>query len=245
MRIWAVIPVRMNASRFPGKPLERLGDRPVVQWVYDSATSSGAFDHVVIATDSEEIAAAAATFGAPVEMTAAAHQTGSDRVAEVAGRHADVDVFVNAQGDQPFITTGMWNDLVAPYLAGEMAPMSTLACHLDADAGVDDPNTVKVVCDRASYALYFSRSPIPYRRGPDSPQLLHHVGVYAFTRDFLLEYTGLGPTPLETCEGLEQLRVLEHGRRVRVCVTAAPSPIEINSPEDLARAEAALERGAA
>lgn len=235
----------MDASRFPGKPLERLGDRPVVQWVYDSATKSGAFDRVVIATDSDEIASAAASFGAPVEMTSATHLTGSDRVAEVATRTADVDVFVNAQGDQPFITEEMWGALVAPYLAGEMAPMSTLGCPLGADADVDDPNTVKVVCDLASYALYFSRSPIPYRRGSECPQLLHHVGVYAFTREFLVQYAGLGPTPLERCEGLEQLRVLEHGHRVRVCVTASPAPIEINTPDDLARAEAALERGGA
>jgi 3-deoxy-manno-octulosonate cytidylyltransferase (CMP-KDO synthetase) len=234
----------MGASRFPGKPLERLGDRPVVQWVYDSAKSSGAFDHVVIATDSEEIAATATSFGAQVEMTSAAHHTGSDRVAEVAVRNPDVDVFVNAQGDQPFITEAMWRDLVAPYLAGEMAPMSTLGCPLADDAVVDDPNTVKVVCDLGSYALYFSRSPIPYRRGADCPQLLHHVGVYAFTREFLVQYAGLGPTPLEQCEGLEQLRVLEHGHRVRVCVTASPAPIEINTPDDLARAEAALDRGA-
>jgi 3-deoxy-manno-octulosonate cytidylyltransferase (CMP-KDO synthetase) len=176
-------------------------------------------------------------------MTSPAHHTGSDRVAEVALRNPGVDVFVNAQGDQPFITEDMWGDLVAPYLAGEMAPMSTLGCPLAGDSDVDDPNTVKVVCDLASYALYFSRSPITYRRGAGCPQLLHHVGVYAFTREFLVQYAELGPTPLEQCEGLEQLRVLEHGHRVRVCVTASPAPIEINTPDDLARAEAALDRG--
>ena len=226
----AVIPVRYGASRFPGKPLADLDGRPVVQWVHAAATACESFDCVVVATDSDEIASRVRDFGGEVEMTRGDHPSGTDRVAEVAERHPDADVVVNVQGDQPFATPEMLTALVAPYRSGEHPPMSTLACPVGDPALADDPNAVKVVCDANGYALYFSRSRIPH--GAEPEHLLHHLGLYAFTRETVLSFPSFEPTPLERFERLEQLRALEHG--VRIKVERAERPIlEVNTPEDL------------
>jgi len=232
VNVLAVIPVRYGATRFPGKPLADLDGRPVVQWVYDAATSCPSFGLVVVATDSEEIAAAVHGFGGAVEMTRDDHRSGTDRVAEVAERHPDADVIVNVQGDQPFATPEMLTALVEPYLAGERPEMTTLACPLDPPAMADDPNAVKVVCDVNGYALYFSRSRIPWSDDQNPADLLHHLGLYAFTRDTVLRFPSFEPTPLEGHERLEQLRALEHGVRIRVCRAERPI-LEVNTPEDL------------
>lgn len=241
MTILAAIPARYGAQRFPGKPLADLDGRTVVEWVYRAAESCEAFDHVVVATDDERIADTVRGFGGEVEMTRADHASGTDRVAEVAERHPEADVVVNVQGDQPFATAEMLTDLVRPYLAGERPAMTTLAVPLTDPAARDDPNTVKVVCDVRGDALYFSRSTIPYAREGEAP-LLHHLGLYAFTRETVLAFPGLTPTPLEALEGLEQLRALEHGIGIRVCRTAK-SVLEINTPEDLEQARARLASG--
>lgn len=241
MRILAVIPARHGASRFPGKPLVPIAGRPLVQRVYEAARSCDRFGDVVVATDSDAIADCVRGFGGDVVMTRDDHPTGTDRVAEVAASRPDADVVVNVQGDQPFVTAAMLGALVEPYLAGGSPPMTTLGCPLAA-ADVDDPNVVKVVLDRHGDALYFSRSPIPHYRTPGPAPVLHHLGLYAFTREFVLRYPTLTPTPLEQREGLEQLRALEHGYRIRVCRTAH-AVLEINTPEDHERAEALLAGG--
>ena len=236
MKILAVVPARYGASRFPGKPLADLGGRPIVQWVYEAAVSCDDFDEVVVATDSEEIASCVHEFGGAVELTRDDHRTGSDRVAEVAERHEDADVVVNVQGDQPFATAAMLSALVGPYVAGELPPMTTLACPLTDRAGWDDPNVVKVVCDQLGYALYFSRSPIPHLDEGDPVDGRHHLGLYAFTRETVLRFPSLEETPLERRERLEQLRALEHGIPIRVCDTDR-AVLEVNTPEDLERAQ--------
>ena len=232
MNILAVIPARYASERFPGKPLAMIGDRPMVQWVYEAAKSCPAFSQVVVATDSEAVADCVRGFGGKVEMTRGDHATGTDRVAEVAGRYPEMSVIVNVQGDQPFVTSEMLTQLIAPYLAGEEPEMTTLGCPLDLEAGYADPNAVKVVYGRNRRALYFSRAPIPYYRNPGPAPVLHHLGLYAFRRDFLADYAKLSPTPLEQCEGLEQLRVLEHGYTIIVCATQQVV-LEINTPDDL------------
>ena len=247
MRILAVVPVRYGASRLPGKPLADLGGRPIVRWVYEAAAACPAFDEVIVATDSEEIASAARGFRAPVELTRDDHGTGTDRVAEVAARRPDADVVANVQGDQPFVTPEMLTTLVSPYLAGERPGMTTLACPLEDPAWWTDPNVVKVVRDAAGDALYFSRSSIPHGAMDDGATVepLHHLGLYAFTRETVLRFPELPPTPLERQERLEQLRALEHGIRIRVCETPRPV-LEVNTPEDLeqARRRLAAERPA-
>jgi 3-deoxy-manno-octulosonate cytidylyltransferase (CMP-KDO synthetase) len=237
MRILAVVPVRHGASRLPGKPLADLGGRPLVQWVYEAAAGCAAFDDVIVATDSEEIAARVRDFGGVSELTRDDHLTGTDRVAEVAERHLDADVVVNVQGDQPFATAEMLRALVSPYVAGERPAMTTLACPLADPSWWTDPNVVKVVRDASGYALYFSRSSIPHgaMEGNSKVRPLHHLGLYAFTRETVIRFPTLSPTPLEQQERLEQLRALEHGIRIRVCDTDRPA-LEVNTPEDLERA---------
>jgi 3-deoxy-manno-octulosonate cytidylyltransferase (CMP-KDO synthetase) len=240
MKILAVIPARYQSSRLPGKPLVKIGDRPMVQCVYEAAMQCSDFTKVVVATDSDVIADCVRGFGGVVEMTSNQHETGTDRVAEVAERYAEMDVVVNVQGDQPFVTPTMLTQLVVPYLQGETPEMTTLACPLNLETQYLDANAVKVICDRRGYALYFSRAPIPYFRNPGTAPVFHHLGLYGFSRAFLAQYAQLTPTPLEQCEGLEQLRVLEHGAAIRVCLTEK-SVLEINTPEDLQQAYTLLE----
>lgn len=242
--ILAVIPAREGARRFPGKPLADLAGRPLVEWVYEAARSCASFHNVIVATDSEAIAERVNRFGGLVELTSPDHQSGTDRVAEVAERHGEADVVVNVQGDQPFATADMLTALVAPYVAGQEPPMTTLVCPLVDSAAWTDPNVVKVVEDVDGYALYFSRSPIPYGAADDSlVKPLHHLGLYAFTRDTALRFPSFAPTPLELQEGLEQLRALEHGIRIKVCKTEHPV-LEINTPDDLKAAERLVRTGA-
>jgi 3-deoxy-manno-octulosonate cytidylyltransferase (CMP-KDO synthetase) len=231
--VLGVIPAREAAVRFPGKPLADLDGRPIVQWVYEAASACPAFDEVIVATDSEAIAAAVRHFGGAVELTRSGHRSGTDRVAEVAERHPDADVVVNVQGDQPFATVEMLTALVKPYLDGGLPDMTTLACPLTSPEAWIDPNVVKVVRALDGTALYFSRSAIPST--PDHQPYsgaLHHLGLYAFTRETVLRFPTLEPTPLERQERLEQLRAMEHGIRIVVCDAEHPV-MEINTPEDL------------
>jgi 3-deoxy-manno-octulosonate cytidylyltransferase (CMP-KDO synthetase) len=241
VEVLGVIPARMAALRFPGKPLVDLAGRPLVRWVYEAAASSPTLDRVVVATPDQEIVNVVRAFGGEAVLTGAHHPTGTDRVAEVADA-TDADVVVNVQGDQPFVTPAMLEQLVAPFslgLAEGAVVMTTLGAPLRAADDAADPNVVKVVCDSRGDALYFSRSPIPYVRQPTAAEepmpVLHHLGLYAFSRPFLSVYQTLAPTPLERCEHLEQLRALEHGYRIRVSRTEAPA-IEVNTPGDLAAA---------
>jgi 3-deoxy-manno-octulosonate cytidylyltransferase (CMP-KDO synthetase) len=228
----------MAATRLPGKPLLKIGDRPVVEWVYRRTVSAGIFDRVVVATPDDEIATVVDRFGGEVVVTRDDHPTGTDRVAEVSERLTDFDVVANVQGDQPFVDSAMLEALIRPYFDGDQPDMVTIGAPLTRDA-FDDPNTVKVVCDRRSNALYFSRSAIPYGYSFDGgfDCVHHHLGLYAFAREFLAAYSTLPATPLETSERLEQLRALEHGARVRVVVVPAARLIEINTVDDLLRAQ--------
>lgn len=236
MKILAVIPARFDSQRLAGKVLALIGDKPMVQWVYEAAVNSKVFTKVVVATDSQLVADRVKAFGGEVELTSSQHTTGTDRVAEVATRYPEFAVVVNVQGDQPFVTPEMLKELVTPYLEGELPEMTTLACPLDHEKGYHDPNSVKVVCGQKQQALYFSRSPIPYYRNPVKVPVYHHLGLYAFRQDFLETYTQLSATPIEECEGLEQLRVLEHGYTIRVCQTAK-AVVEVNTAEDLIKAQ--------
>lgn len=239
MKILAVIPARYNSQRFPGKVLAQIGDRPMVQWVYEAAQSCPDFHHVVVATDSQIVAQCVQQFGGKVEMTSSEHTTGTDRVAEVAKRYPEMTAVANVQGDQPFVTPEILSQLVSPYLQGESPEMTTIACPLDLDQGYQDSNTVKVLCDQNNHAIYFSRASIPYFRNPVAVPVFHHLGLYAFRRDFLAQYASLKATPIELAEGLEQLRVIEHGFTIQVCLIEK-TLLEVNTFSELLQAQHCL-----
>lgn len=235
MKILCVIPSRIQSTRLPRKPVLPIQGKPMVQWVYENAARCDLLADVIVATDSKEIADIITGVGGKVEITDPDIPTGSERAAAVAERYPDMDVIINLQGDEPFIKPSMLKQLVQPYLSGEMPEMTTLAYPLAKDK-FQDPGAVKVVTDLHQNAIYFSRAPIPYFRASQSAPVYHHMGLYAFRRDFLLHYKTLPQTPLELAESLEQLRVLENGYKIRVCLTEDKT-LEINTPEEYALAQ--------
>ena len=228
MKTAVVIPARYDSTRLPGKPLLRETGKYLIQHVYERACQAQGVDQVIVATDDARIVAAVEGFGGRVEMTRSVHTSGGDRVAEVARRH-DADCIVNLQGDEPLIEPSSIETLVR-VLAESSADMATLAAPLQSVEEWRNPNCVKVVCDGAGQALYFSRSPVPFVRDgqPDfnvRPALfLQHLGIYAYRRRFLLTLADLPPHPLEQLEKLEQLRVLAHGKRIQVGVVGCSTP---------------------
>lgn len=234
-----IIPARYSSSRFPGKPIAEIRGEPMILHVVRGARRAKRLRDVLVATDDERIARVCEDGGVECIMTSPDHPTGSDRLAEVAAT-LDDDVIVNIQGDEPLIEGFVIDAAVSALEEAPDRPMATIVHRAEADAAAD-PNRVKVVVDREGDALYFSRSPIPARRDPGgSPPFLQHVGLYAYRRAFLLEYVQLAPTPLEQSEALEQLRVLEHGYRIRCAEIEGWQSIGVDTPADLGRVEAWL-----
>lgn len=219
----------------PAKALAEIGGVPMVVRVWRQASKAQSLSRVVVATDDERIAAPVREAGAEAIMTSVAHLSGTDRIAEVATLiHADV--YVNVQGDLPFIEPADLDALVAPMRADETISMATLATPIIDALEWNNPSVVKVVCGADGNALYFSRSPIPHMRDGGMPkQALRHIGVYAYRRDFLLKFAALPEGVLERVEKLEQLRALEHGYTIRVVASVKPS-LEVDTEADLARA---------
>jgi len=237
----AVIPARYGASRFPGKPLAAIAGQPMIQRVWSGAMGAKRVSRVIVATDDERIAEACRSFGAEVALTSADHPTGTDRLGEVAAS-LDDDVVVNVQGDEPLIEGFVIDAAVEALAEDAEVPMATVVHDLAPEA-LDDPNRVKVVLDRRGRALYFSRSPIPYARGSVRPARWQHVGLYAYRRDFLLEFVGLPPTPAEEAEQLEQLRALEHGYPIRCAIVEGWRGVAVDVPDDIRRVEARIAGG--
>jgi len=234
----AVIPARYDSSRLPGKALAEIGGVPMIVRVWRQARQARSIERVIVATDDERIARAVRAAGGEAEMTASTHQSGTDRIAEVATR-IRAEIYLNVQGDQPFIAPEDLDALAAPMRADPTLAMATLATPITGDDEWYNPNKVKVVCDARGDALYFSRSPIPFAREGGIPAVARrHIGVYGYRRDFLLQFAALEPGVLEQIEKLEQLRALERGYRIRVVASVAPS-LEVDTPEDLARANQA------
>jgi 3-deoxy-manno-octulosonate cytidylyltransferase (CMP-KDO synthetase) len=229
-----VIPVRFGAQRFPGKPLAPILGRPMVQWVYESALQAKSLAKLVVATDDERILEAARDFGAEAILTSPEHVSGTERTAEAASRY-DLPIVINIQGDEPLLR-GEAIDLLVEALQDETVPMATLA-HPNPDLSrIGDPNVVKLVMDSEGYALYFSRSPLPHQ-APDF--FWEHIGIYGFQRDFLLRFGSLPKSRLEITEKLEQLRVLEHGFRIKV-LESRYSTLSVDTPEDIIKVEGRL-----
>ena len=237
-----IIPARFAASRFPGKALALIAGKPMLQHVVEGARSAKRLRELIVATDDVRIAEACAAFGARAMMTSPAHPTGSDRIAEVAAS-LDAEVVVNVQGDEPLIAGFVIDAVIEALAAAPECAMAT-AVHRAEPAALRDPNRVKVVLDRAGNALYFSRSPIPHVSDGSgaAPPLWQHVGLYAYRREFLLEFVRLPPSPLERAEQLEQLRALEHGHKIRCAVIEGWRSVPVDVPGDIARVEAALTR---
>lgn len=235
-----VIPARYESTRLPGKPLVDIAGKPLIRLVYERASQSRLQDGVIVATDDERILHAVRAFGGDAVMTSSSCRSGTDRVFEAISRR-EADLIVNLQGDEPFMRPDM-ADLLFSVMEEEDLDMATLCSSIDDDREYHDPNTVKVVLDGHGFALYFSRSPIPYLRNSGAKPLLHkHIGIYAFKRDFLERFVRMQRSRLEEMESLEQLRVLENGFRIRVLTTQYDG-FGIDTPADLERARLTLDR---
>ena len=232
MKVLCVIPARYSSTRLPGKPLAMIAGKPMIQHVYERACRALLPQEVVVATDSKIVADAVKGFGGKVMMTSPDHPSGTDRLAEVALSYPDIDVIVNVQGDEPMIPPEVIDKLAQAFEDDKDLNMTTLKT-LMGEEEYNNPNAVKVVTDQNGYALYFSRSLLPYPRNKTADfKVYKHVGIYAYRRSFLLSYAAYEPTPLEQIEGLEQLRVLENGQRIKVLESKFQG-IGIDTQEDL------------
>lgn len=236
MKTVVVIPARYGSTRFPGKALALLRGKPIIQWVWECAKRSKA-DDVLVATDDQRIMDAVQAFGGKAVMTSPNHPSGSDRIME-AVKDVEADVIVNVQGDEPSTPPALIDGLIDMMLAAEAPDMGTVIVPCSRAAVENDPNRPKVVVDCNGYALYFSRSMIPYLRegGKEMPKVFRHWGIYAYQRAALERFVSLPEGNLEKCEKLEQLRALENGIRIKVIKTHFES-IGIDTPADLKAAE--------
>ena len=249
MKFTAIIPARYASTRFPGKPLAMLGGKPVIQRVYEQAVS--VLDEAYVATDDHRIFEAVESFGGQVVMTRSDHKSGTDRIQEAIENlissnschpsFCPPDIIINIQGDEPFIQPSQIETLCHLF-DNPQTQIATLGKHFESLEAVNNPNSPKIVCDINGFALYFSRSTIPFIRGVEMQDwfghypFLKHLGIYAYRREVLAEITKLPQSPLECAESLEQLRWLQNGYRIRVGLTEVET-VGIDTPEDLLRAE--------
>ncbi len=235
--IIGIIPARLAAARLPNKPLVYLLGKTMIQRVWERAKKSALLQEVAIATPDPEIARVVEGFGGRAVMTRADHRSGTDRLAEAATilKLAPDDIVVNIQGDEPLLAPEGIDMAISLLLDDPALPMSSLRCPCP-DIDIDNPDCVKTLCALNGDALYFSRARLPFPRNPEGgAKVYQHCGLYAYRRNFLATFASLAPTPLETTESLEQLRVLENGYRIRMALINDP-PIGVDTPEDLARA---------
>lgn len=233
MKFLGVIPSRYASTRLEGKPLKDICGHTMVEWVYKRALKSK-LDGVVVATDDERIVDEVKSFGGNVILTRKNHINGTSRIAEVCETYSDYDVIVNIQGDEPLIEPDMINSIIDSFIEDNTIPMSTLKYKLNDMAEIENPNAVKVVTDKNDFAIYFSRSVIPYPRNLNMGNYYKHVGIYGYKRDFVMEYSKMASTPLELSESLEQLRVLENGYKIKVLETPYKI-IGVDTQEELER----------
>lgn len=240
-KIIAVIPARYEASRFLGKLMQFLGEKTVITTTYQNVVETGLFDEVFVATDSEIIFNEIKNVGGKALMTGQ-HETGSDRIAE-AVQNIDCDIVVNVQGDEPFLKTEPLKQLISVFEADDQKEISlaSLKIHLTEKQEIESPNNVKVITDKDGFALYFSRSVIPYPREEKGVKYFKHIGVYAFRREALLNFAKLPMKPLEIAEKIECLRYLEYGMKIKMIETNFVG-VGIDVPEDLEKAREILRR---
>ena len=234
MKKIALIPARLEATRFPRKLMAQLGDKSVIRHTYDSTVKTGLFDEVMVVTDSEIIFNEIVSHGGKAKMSVKEHESGSDRIAEAVA-DMDVDIVVNVQGDKPFVQKEPLEKLLQTF-DDDKVQVASLMQVLKEEKFINDPNYVKVAVDKKMNALFFSRSVIPYPRDKSiAPVYYEHIGVYAFRKQALIDFTNWPMTPLEAAEKVECLRYLENGVRLKMVVTQYMG-VEIDTPEDLERA---------
>lgn len=227
-----IIPARYESTRLKGKPLIEVGGKPIIQWVFEKAVKSTLADRVIIATDNEKIYETSLMFGAEAEMTLDTHNSGSDRIAEVAERHPEISYIINLQGDEPMINPETIDNVIRLLKEDENADISTLVREIKEEKEINDSNLVKCVFDNNGYAMYFSRSKIPFERNVGYSKFYGHIGLYGYKRDALFRMTGANQSSLELTESLEQLRALQMGMKIKVSVVE-DSSIGIDTIEDL------------
>lgn len=233
MHIACIIPARYGSTRLPGKPLAMIGDKPMIQRVYEQVSKATEIEQVIVATDDQRVYDAVVAFGGQAMMTRPDHLTGTDRLAEVAATHTEIDVIINVQGDEPLIDANVIDTLAREFKEDSSLQMGTVGCPL-LEEEYNEPSAVKVIVNRLGNAMYFSRSLIPYPRNAFVQPPLKHVGMYGYQRQFLLDYAKMEPTPAELTESLEQLRALENGYTIRV-ITTDQRFVGVDTPEDLDR----------
>ena len=235
-----IIPARYGSSRLEGKPLLKACNKPIIQWVWEKAKSCPKIDRVIVATDDERIFNACKEFSAEVEMTSTEHKSGSDRIAEVAKRHPEIGYIINLQGDEPLIEQANIELVRKGVVEDESADISTLVREIKDEVEVNNPNLVKCVFDLNGYAMYFSRSKIPFERGVNFGdgngkwKFYGHLGIYGYKKEALFKMTSLPQAPYEMAEKLEQLRALQNGMKIKVAVVEN-IPVGIDTPEDFER----------
>ncbi len=227
-----IIPSRYASTRLHAKPLIEVDGKPIIQWVYEKAAAAKLADIVIVATDHEEIYNCVKSFGGNVEMTNPNHKCGSDRIAEVASRHEDMEYIINLQGDEPMITPDAIDGVISALKNTKDADIATLLRVITDKNEAENPNLVKCVIDNNNYALYFSRSKIPYERNEGEAVFYGHIGLYGYTREALFKMTSLNQTMLEKAESLEQLRALQSGMKI-ITSTVNIKPIGIDTKEDV------------
>jgi len=230
MKVVAFIPARFASTRLPGKPLAKINGRPMIQWVYERVSKSRLIEDVTVATDDERILRAVSAFGGKAVLTSGACGSGTERVAE-ASRNISADIVVNVQGDEPLLPPELIDDCVREMISDRGISISTPACRIKTAGEFKDPNIVKVVMDKNGFAMYFSRSPIPYSEGR-ALSAYRHIGLYVYRKDVLLQLAKLPESPLEKAERLEQLRALENGFRIKTVITPY-NPVSVDTKEDL------------
>ncbi|MEP6811292.1 MAG: 3-deoxy-manno-octulosonate cytidylyltransferase, partial [Chthoniobacterales bacterium] len=236
-----IIPARWGSTRFPGKPLHLLAGQPLLRHVWERCQRAREFDSVIIATDDMRIAETAFAWGAEIALTSTRHHSGTDRIAAVVAKSPEFTHVVNIQGDEPLIDPKLLDRFVREMRRDPTLEMITAAHPFAKLADIDSPHQVKVVLNCAHDALYFSRAPIPFRRGDSKARPLRHQGIYGYTRELLLRFVLWKPSPLERAESLEQLRALENGVRIRVVVTKAGWP-GVDTPAEVEAVERELVR---
>ena len=234
MKVLCVIPARYASTRLPGKPLADICGKPMICRVYDRAKLAQRVEKTVVATDDERVKRAVEEDGGEAVMTRKDHNSGTDRLAEAVAGYPDMDLVINVQGDEPLIEPKVIDRLAAAFDDDEDLMMATVKARMDDEEDMRNPNNVKVVTDKDGYALYFSRSLMPYPREDTDCPVYKHIGIYAYRRDFLLKYAKMPQTMLEKTESLEQLRVLENGFRIKVIESDA-NFVGVDTAEDLSR----------